>query len=466
MIDNSHSLNQQNLNSQMKNNSLIISEIENEIAIYKSKDDKIELDVKITNDNIWLTQKQIAKLFDTKVPAINKHLGKIYQVDELDKKSTISILEIVQLEGKRKVTRNVEFYNLDAIISVGYRVNSTKATQFRIWANSVLKNYLIKGFALNKPRLKEKEITELEEAFNLIKQTLDSKAISGNEAKGILTIITEYANSWFLLAKYDEMIKKIIFCLISYIFFTTSSFANDNCFIAKEKDQIIEQYGNCKLRHSPCSTFKIAISLMGYDQGVLVDENNPKWAFKEGYVDWRDSWKTDQTPTSWIKNSCVWYSQLITTKLGMEKFKNYVTKFNYGNKDVSGDKGENNGLTHSWLSSSLLISPEEQIAFLQKLSNNKLPISLKSQQLTKSIIFVEKLPNGWSLYGKTGGGYMLDKNGVRNKDRQIGWFVGFIQKDNRKIVFANYLEDRLTKENFDAAKKAKEMVREKLLKIN
>ncbi|MDZ5762648.1 Class D beta-lactamase N-terminal domain protein [Candidatus Cyrtobacter comes] len=111
------------------------------------------------------------------------------------------------------------------------------------------------------------------------------------------------------------------------------TFAN-TCFIAKEKDQVIHKEGNCEKRYAPMSTFKITLSLIGFDSGILVDETNPVWPFKEEYVDWSDAWKQDQTPQSWMKESCVWYSQVLTKRLGMEKFQDYVTKFVYGNQDL------------------------------------------------------------------------------------------------------------------------------------
>jgi beta-lactamase class D len=116
---------------------------------------------------------------------------------------------------------------------------------------------------------------------------------------------------------------------------------------------------------------------MGYNEGILIDETHPELPFKEGYVDYVESWKRPQTPTSWIKNSCVWYSQITTQKLGIKKFSDFLQKFNYGNHNTSGDVGENNGLTESWLGSSLQISPQEQVTFLQKLLDNKLPVSVK-----------------------------------------------------------------------------------------
>lgn len=124
-----------------------------EIIIYTSEDGKISLDTKLENNTIWLTQKDMAELFGVKTPAINKHLNNIYQEGELSQDATISILEIVQKEGKRNVKRQTAFYNLDAIISVGYRVNSSRATQFRIWATNVLKEYLTRGYAINEKLL-------------------------------------------------------------------------------------------------------------------------------------------------------------------------------------------------------------------------------------------------------------------------------------------------------------------------
>jgi hypothetical protein len=123
--------------------------------LYTTPSGDVKLEVFIQDETLWLTQKAIATLLGVEVPAISKHLNNIYESGELVKEATISILETVQKEGSRNVKRMVEFYNLDAIISVGYRVNSSKATQFRIWATQVLKEYIIKGFALNDARLKQ-----------------------------------------------------------------------------------------------------------------------------------------------------------------------------------------------------------------------------------------------------------------------------------------------------------------------
>ena len=128
--------------------------IEQNFIIYKTEDGSVNVDVILKDETIWITQKGMAKLFNVNVPAISKHLENIYCEEELIKNATVSKMEIVRKEGSRNVKRNLEFYNLDAIIAVGYRVNSKKATQFRIWATNVLKEYMIKGFVIDKEKMK------------------------------------------------------------------------------------------------------------------------------------------------------------------------------------------------------------------------------------------------------------------------------------------------------------------------
>ena len=127
---------------------------ESNILLYETDEGKINVDVILKDETIWLTQKSMSELFDVKVSAINKHLNNIYEEKELDKSSTISKMEIVRKEGNRNVNRELEFYNLDTIIAVGYRVNSKKATNFRIWATKILKEYMIKGVVMDDERLK------------------------------------------------------------------------------------------------------------------------------------------------------------------------------------------------------------------------------------------------------------------------------------------------------------------------
>lgn len=126
-----------------------------QFIVYSTPEEDIRINAAVKDETIWLTQKGMAELFGVQIPAIAKHLQNIYEDKELYRDSTVSKMEIVQLEGKRKIKRQVDFYNLDAIISVGYRVNSRRATQFRIWATQILKEYMIKGFALDDERLKQ-----------------------------------------------------------------------------------------------------------------------------------------------------------------------------------------------------------------------------------------------------------------------------------------------------------------------
>jgi len=127
---------------------------QNKILLYQTDEGKVNVDVYFVDENFWLTQKTMGDLFEVKTPAISKHLKNIYESGELKRDSTVSILETVQNEGSREISRQIEYYNLDAIIAVGYRVNSKKATQFRIWATKTLKEFITKGFVLNDDMLK------------------------------------------------------------------------------------------------------------------------------------------------------------------------------------------------------------------------------------------------------------------------------------------------------------------------
>lgn len=127
---------------------------ESNFVIYENEECNVNIDVVLKDETIWLTQKSMAELFDTSVDNISLHLKNIYKEMELDKIATTEEISIVQQEGPRKVNRKILFYNLDAIIAVGYRVNSKKATKFRIWATKVLKEYLIKGFVIDKEKMK------------------------------------------------------------------------------------------------------------------------------------------------------------------------------------------------------------------------------------------------------------------------------------------------------------------------
>lgn len=181
--------------------------MEKQVEVYKSQKGEIVFDIDDEKDTIWATQTQISQVFDTTIPNINMHLKKIYGDGELDEKRTIKKSLIVRTEGKRKVTREVNLYNLDAIISVGYRVNSKKATDFRIWATSVLHNYLVKGVAVNERRLKSldsKRLKDVEDMMGVVHRLITRYSLDAGEANGVLEVISKYSTSFKTLEEYDN----------------------------------------------------------------------------------------------------------------------------------------------------------------------------------------------------------------------------------------------------------------------
>lgn len=173
-----------------------------EVIIYQTPDGNTQLDVKLDNETVWLDQYQMAELFKTDRTSIVRHINNIYKTKELDKDSTCAKIAQVQIEGNREVKRQISYYNLDAIISVGYRVNSKRGTQFRIWANSVLKEYLIKGYAINQ-NAKNKQLEDLKKTVKLLSNVIDSKTLSADEATGLLRVITDYTYALDTLDRYD-----------------------------------------------------------------------------------------------------------------------------------------------------------------------------------------------------------------------------------------------------------------------
>lgn len=197
----------------------------------------------------------------------------------------------------------------------------------------------------------------------------------------------------------------------------------------------------CGAPTSPASTFKIALAVMGFDSGVLSDAHAPVWDYREEYRARLPEHRRSTDPTSWMKDSVVWYSQVLTRAMGTDKFRRYVAAFGYGNRDISGDPGRNNGLTNAWLGSSLLISPDGQIAFLRRLWNRRLPVSAESIDKTLAIMPPFPLADGWTAYGKTGTGFERKPDGSPDRDRQFGWFVGWAIKGERTVLFARLIKD-------------------------
>lgn len=177
-----------------------------EIQIFTSKDGKTEIQVTLENETVWLNQYQLESLFQTNRTSINRHISNIYKTEELDKESTCAKFTQVQKEGNREIKRQIQYYNLDVIISVGYRVNSKRGTEFRIWANKILKEYLIKGFSINELRLKKQneQLKELQKSVKLIGEAINQKVLSTDESIGLLAIISDYAYALDILDQYDN----------------------------------------------------------------------------------------------------------------------------------------------------------------------------------------------------------------------------------------------------------------------
>lgn len=198
-------------------------------------------------------------------------------------------------------------------------------------------------------------------------------------------------------------------------------------------DEVITMFGpNLNKQFSPCSTFKIPLSLMGYDALILFDEENPIWDFQAGYEDRLEVWKAPKSPLTWMKDSCIWYSKILSIELGLKRIQSYLNDFQYGNQDASAGLIEPGPLSPFWVNSSLKISAKEQLVFIQKTVKNQFSISPWAVQMTKALLFKEDLPEGWKLFGKTGW------TGSKGKDAQNlehSWFVGWIEKDCRYYPF-------------------------------
>lgn len=176
---------------------------QNQIIIYQTPDGETTIDVKIENETIWLTQGQMQMLFEQTKQNISLHINNIFKEGELETDSVVKESLTTAKDGKRY---NVKYYSLDVIISIGYRVKSKKGTQFRIWANNVLKEYLIKGYAINEERLKDQaeQLASLKNTVNLLSNVLESKELSTDEATGLLKVVTDYAYALDILDKYDH----------------------------------------------------------------------------------------------------------------------------------------------------------------------------------------------------------------------------------------------------------------------
>ncbi|TDR93865.1 class D beta-lactamase [Enterovirga rhinocerotis] len=208
---------------------------------------------------------------------------------------------------------------------------------------------------------------------------------------------------------------------------------------------VVERQGlACAERVTPASTFKVPLALIGFEEGILQDSHAPVWTPQRGDETLLPSWKGPVDPTIWERDSVVWYSQELTRRLGMKRFQGAVDRLAYGNRDLSGQPGRDDGLTHAWLSSSLAISPEEQIAFLRKL------LSDPSDAAAKTLAIMPDFGSapGWTLRGKTGSGFARRPDGSLDRVRQIGWFVGIAERGAKRLVFARLIRDEVKTEGY------------------
>jgi hypothetical protein len=172
-----------------------------EVILYQSEEGKSALDVHLKDETVWLTLNQIADLFERDKSVISRHFRNVFQGGELVKEAVVAKNATTASDGK---IYQVEYYNLDAIISVGYRVNSKRGTQFRIWATSVLKDHLVRGYSLNQRRLAEKGVDEVRQVLRLLADTLESHNLVSDEGRAVLEVVNRYARTWQLLLQYDE----------------------------------------------------------------------------------------------------------------------------------------------------------------------------------------------------------------------------------------------------------------------
>ena len=177
--------------------------VNDKIVIYQTDDGRTQIDVRLENETVWLTQTQMAELFQTDRTSIVRHINNIYKSDELEREGTCAKIAQVQNEGSRMVTRSISYFNLDMIISVGYRVNSKRGVKFRQWANKVLKDYLVKGYAVNE-RIRKEQIGELRQLVGMLGRTIQSQPLlSNDETNALFDVVTDYSYALDTLDSYD-----------------------------------------------------------------------------------------------------------------------------------------------------------------------------------------------------------------------------------------------------------------------
>jgi|LauGreDrversion4_2_1035121.scaffolds.fasta_scaffold03409_12 beta-lactamase class D/beta-lactamase class D OXA-1 len=244
-----------------------------------------------------------------------------------------------------------------------------------------------------------------------------------------------------------KILSTICLSVASYSFAASPDYAQifagkNACFILydAQKHKMVEEYNpkRCNERIPPNSTFKVPLSLMAFDKGIISESTVFKW---DGKQRWMESWNQNQTPRSWEQYSVLWVSQQLSPQIGMKAIKSYLADFKYGNQDFSGDTGKNNGLTNAWLSGSLKISALEQLRFLENMQDYQLNISHSAVDNTIHNIYLGKIDGSWDLYGKTGSGsrkYLKSSNASQLRD---GYFIGYLKNAKQSYIIVTNISD-------------------------
>ena len=247
-------------------------DLNNEIVIYQSEDGKTQLDVKLEGETVWLTQTQMSELFQTDRTVINRHIRNIYKSGELEEEATCAKNAQVRIEGNRTVSRSIPYYNLDMIISVGYRVNSIRGVRFRQWANSVLKQYLIKGYAVNE-RIRKQQISELRQLVQVLGRTLQQQPLpTTDESNALFKVVVDYTYALDTLDDYDYQRLSISKTTNKETFHATYENAMKEINVLKEKFGYSPLFGNEKDDSFKSSIGQIYQTFGGVDLYPSVEE--------------------------------------------------------------------------------------------------------------------------------------------------------------------------------------------------
>ncbi len=236
---------------------------------------------------------------------------------------------------------------------------------------------------------------------------------------------------------------RLILPLFLLLVIPLTATAQPLCLIVAEADtgRVLIDEGDCDTRVTPASTFKLALAVIGFETGFLQDAEHPVMTWQPGEPDWGGAaWQGEVTPASWMRDSVVWYSQRLTRALGAEGFARAVRALDYGNADVSGDPGYDNGLDRAWIASSLAISPREQVDFLHRLLTRQLPASPRAQAMAEALATRHAVA-GWTFAGKTGGAYPRRADRSFDYARGWGWYVGWAERDGRRLIVARLAQD-------------------------